>query len=273
MSRTFDGQIGKRLTRSDLAEIEAGTFVAGTELHEQLVSTNDRALELAQSPQLQTHRLPLLIVTNEQTGGRGRGANRWWAAEGSLAFSLLLAAEPSRLPQSRWPQVSLHVGLSVCQAIEDVIAASRPRLKWPNDVYLDRRKVSGILIEIPSVTPRMLVVGIGINVNNAIGEAPAELNGTTIALCEVAAGRLSLADVLTRVLTRLEKNLAAMGSGDDELQRRWRERCLLTDRHIRLELGTRTIEGTCAGIDDEGALVVKTEDGVERCFGGVVTHF
>ncbi len=136
MSRTFDGLTGRRLIQSDLAEVQADTFVGEIELHEQLASTNDRALQVAQSAEFQAGCLPLLIVANEQTGGRGRGTNRWWATEGSLAFSLLLGAEQSRLPQSRWPQVSLHVGLSVCEAIEEVIDTSRPRLKWPNDVYL-----------------------------------------------------------------------------------------------------------------------------------------
>ncbi len=133
--------------------------------------------------------------------------------------------------------------------------------------------MSGILVEIPAVQPRMLVVGIGINVNNAIAQAPPELNGTTIALCEVAARDLSLAHVLKRVLLRLAENLAGIESREADLRQRWRERCLLTQRPVRVELGTRSIEGDCQGIDDEGALIVQTERGVERCFGGVVTEF
>lgn len=270
MSHRLAGQPGRLLSLADLDQVLAETFVQRVEFHEQVRSTNDRALELARA-NAGPH--PLLVVTNQQTGGRGRGTNRWWATAGSLAFSLLLDTELAQIPTRRWPQVSLNAGLAVCEAIEDISEHAAPRLKWPNDVYLNDRKVCGVLVEVTSEARRMLVVGVGLNVNNTSTTAPPELDGSAIAICDVAGQFLSLTTVLTRVLVRLSERFSWIGSRDDELRRRWRERCLLTGRHIRLELGARCAEGVCHGIDDQGALMVQTETGIERCFGGVVTHF
>lgn len=259
-----------KLLEVDLARVQAETFVERVEFHEQLPSTNNRAAELAGST---AGTGPLLVVTNHQTGGRGRGNNRWWASDGSLTFSVLLEADRVRLPPSRWPQVSLHVGLATAEAIEDLIGDCKAGLKWPNDVYLNDRKVCGILVEVPAAAPRMLVVGVGLNVNNTWEDAPPELMSSAITLCEVAGRYLSMPSVLTRVLVRISERLSWIGVRDEELRQRWRARCLLTGRYLRLDLGARCIEGVCQGIDDQGALMVATEDGIECCFGGVVTHF
>lgn len=264
------GQAGQILSPTELDQVQAQTFIERVEFSEELSSTNDRALELAAGGAAAG---PLLVVTNHQTGGRGRGTNQWWASQGSLTFSLLLAADTEQLPPSRWPQVSLIVGLAIGEAIEDLLESHTAQLKWPNDVFLQQRKVCGVLVEIPAVAPRQLVLGVGINVNNKIVAAPPELAQSAIALCEVTGQDLSLSAVLTRVLVRMAERLSWIGSRDEELRQRWRARCMLTGRHLRLEFGSRCLEGVCQGIDDEGALRLETADGIERCFGGVVTQF
>src|SRR4051794_9611453 len=85
----------------DLERISRSGLVAHVEYHESLGSTNDRALELAAS---ETPPLPLLVLTERQVAGRGRGTNRWIAEPGALPFSVLLEAPADRLPPSRWPQ-------------------------------------------------------------------------------------------------------------------------------------------------------------------------
>jgi BirA family biotin operon repressor/biotin-[acetyl-CoA-carboxylase] ligase len=269
MSHDFVGHASQLLSQADLDQVQAETFVECVEFHEQIPSTNDRALQLARA---RASTCPLLVVTNRQTGGRGRGSNRWWASQGSLTFSLLLEADQVQLPPRRWPQVSLHTGLAIAEAIENLIGSCGARLKWPNDVYLENRKVSGVLVEVPAAAPRRLVLGVGLNVNNTLEDAPPELTGLAIALWEVTGQTLSLSSVLTRVLVQISETLSGIGSRDEELCQRWRARCMLTGRKLRVDLGARGIEGVCHGIDHEGALIVKTTDGVERCFGGVVTH-
>lgn len=264
------GGVGQSsLSPTELDQVRAKTFIERVEFFEQTTSTNDRALELAAAGAVAG---PVLVVTNQQTGGRGRGTNRWWASHGSLTFSLLLA-DTDELPPSRWPQASLITGLAIGEAIEELVGAHTAQLKWPNDVYLQQRKVCGVLVEVPASARRQLVLGVGINVNNEAAGAPPDLAESAIAMCEVAGQHLSLALVLTRVLDRISERLSWIGSRDEELRQRWRARCMLTGRPLRLELGARCLEGFCRGIDDEGALLVETANGIERCFGGAVTHF
>lgn len=251
----------------DLERIRAETFVTQIEFHDELPSTNDRALELAEK---RAPLAPLLVLTAAQTAGRGRGSNRWWADGGALTFSLLLQAEAPQLPQRDWPQLSLTAGLAVCEAVEELVEQAT-LLKWPNDVYLRGRKVCGILVEVPRNQQGLLVVGIGINVNNSSRSAPAELQNTVIALCDVGGRQFALNDALRIVLNRLSQRISLIGKRDDELRDCWRRRCLLTGRAVHVDLGVRQVSGICRGIDDQGALLVHTKHGTERCFAGVVT--
>src|SRR5262245_30735712 len=128
----------------DLGRIESCGLVARIDYHESIGSTSDRAIELGV---LDESELPLLVLAESQTAGRGRGVNRWWSAEGALTFSLVLQAPCERLPPDRWPQVALVAGVAVCEALEGLVPQAEVRVKWPNDVYLGSGKVCGILCE------------------------------------------------------------------------------------------------------------------------------
>lgn len=270
---------------TDLDRISQETFVRQIEHHRELASTNDRSLEAASDQEL---RLPLLVLSDRQTAGRGRGANSWWGGEGALTFSLLLQPEPQHLPTSRWPQASLTAGLAVCEALETLLETrmletrietrleTRPgrpdiRLKWPNDVYIGDRKVCGILVETPRGQPGTLVFGIGINVNNSSSTAPKELQGKVASLSDVAGQCFPLVDVLVQVLRLLKERLDWIGTNDTELLARWRSRCYLTERLVQVDTTTRQLTGICQGIDDDGALLLQTDGGTERCFSGIIT--
>lgn len=270
MIDVFGDQEGSQFTAADWDRVLRSTFVRQVEFHREIRSTNDRALELARQAGRQ---YPLLVLAEEQIAGRGRGANRWWAGRGALTFSLLLETQALDLPPRRWPQASLTAGLAVSEAIETMLADRCVQLKWPNDVYVRGRKACGILVEVPPRGDGRVVVGIGINVNNSLREAPPELQATATALCDAAQREFAVIEVLEQVLVRLAERLQGIGRQDEELRNRWRERCLLTGRDVQVKLGGRTVEGTCRGIDEEGALVVDTAHGVERCLAGVVTRF
>jgi BirA family biotin operon repressor/biotin-[acetyl-CoA-carboxylase] ligase len=255
---------------SDLDMICRSTFVEQIEFHPTIDSTNNRALAVAGEPGILTSRL---ILTEVQTGGRGRGANRWWASRGALTFSLLIRTDSVPLPPQRLPLASLTVGLAVCEALEEMLSLPDIRIKWPNDVYIGLRKVGGILIELPPGVPELLVIGIGINVNNSMQRAPDELRSSVIALCDASGNILSLQQVLLPVLVRLQTRLAAVDQHNTELMDHWRSRCLLTNRTVQVVSPARRIEGLCRGIDHEGALLIETQDRLERCFGGTVARF
>ena len=261
-----------------LDQIQAQTFIRRIEYHEQLGSTNDHALQMAGGSEDQ---FPLLVLAKSQTSGRGRGANTWWSKSGSLTFSVLVATEAADLPTQRWPQVSLTVGLAVCEALEEVLALGVPtaslhtlpavQLKWPNDVYVDGKKICGVLVEVPQHCSGKLLLGIGININNSLEDAPAPLQEIAISLCDLTGRRFSLVDVLIRVLQRLASRLEPTTFWDTEVIAGWRQRCFLTGKRIEIDNGTRQTAGSCRGIDDNGALLIETDQIMAPHLAGVVT--
>ena len=262
----------------DLEHIVAETFVACIDYHQEIGSTNDRALGLAREADAQ---FPLLVLADSQTAGRGRGSNQWWSNTGALTFSVMLATEVAGLPTERWPQVSLTVGLAVCEALEEMLARGVPptslptlpavQLKWPNDVYIEGRKICGILVETSREHRGRLLLGIGININNSVDDAPADLQNTATALCDLTGRSFTLTDVLTQVLKQLVIRLHPDDFWNAEIREGWRDRCFLTGKKIQVDLGVRQAEGVCRGIDDDGALLLEVGNEVERHYAGVVT--
>ncbi|MEX0702584.1 MAG: biotin--[acetyl-CoA-carboxylase] ligase [Planctomycetales bacterium] len=252
----------------DLERIRREALLTEVEHHVELASTNDRALARGAED---APPLPLLVLADRQRAGRGRGTNRWWSDAGALTFSVL-AAQPRVAPALR-PQIALVAGLAVARAIGELLPASDPLLKWPNDVYVAGRKACGILVEVPPRHGERVVIGIGVNVNNSFAAAPGDLERIGVALCDVPGGELPLTDVLLAVLARLREELDRFAEQPARLAERWRERCLLTGRFVELVAGERTIRGICAGIDDEGALVLHTEAGPQRFIAGTVARF
>ena len=187
---------------------------------------------------------------------------------------MLLESEALQLTTNFWPMASLAAGLAVAEAIDEILADEvRVGVKWPNDVYARGAKVGGILVETVPRRGGALVVGIGINVNNSIGAAPAEIRQKAIAICDVSDRDVSRAAVLIGVLKHLWYRLSQIRTELGDLHSHWRSRCILTGRSVELDLGQRRISGGCEGIDDDGALLVRTDSGLERYFSGVVTRF
>jgi len=259
------------LSPREVDRIVAESFVEQVEYHAELDSTNSRALQIAHEET--SCGGVTLVFAESQTAGRGRGENRWWSGPGALTFSLLLPGEHLSLSTGEWPTTSLIAGLAVGEAIGQFVSGETAMVKWPNDVYLRGRKVCGILVEATSGARGMLAIGIGVNVNNSLAEAPDELASSAIAVCDVARCEVSRVDLLIAILQRLEKYLRELGSGDIRWQEHWRKRCLLTGRAVQLDAHGGRLVGICRGIDGDGALVLETEAGLTRCLSGVIAHF
>jgi BirA family biotin operon repressor/biotin-[acetyl-CoA-carboxylase] ligase len=250
----------------DLDRIVRESLIAAVDYHETISSTNTRGLELAGNGGL---RLPLLILTNEQSAGRGRGENSWWSTSGALTFSVLLENVTAAIPQPKLPLVSLFTGLAVADALDPFVPPGGLKLKWPNDVYFAGRKLCGILVETAARRTGGIVIGIGVNVNNAVAGAPAALQGLATSLIDVTGHTFDRTDVLIAILKSLAVRLASIDR-QANLPDTWRKRCFLQGKMVQLEIGSRRVTGVCHGIDEQGALLLQTESGLERCYGGVV---
>lgn len=204
-------------------------------VHFRLVdSTNERARGLAArgAPQ------GTLVTAGEQSAGRGRQGRTWTAPAGRALLCSVLLRDPPRL-------LPLAAGVAVAEVVGD-----GARVKWPNDVLVDGRKVAGILVE-GRPQERWAVLGVGINVAVRDQDLPPELRER--------AGTLGLTvdDVeptLSRLLERLERWLAA---AQDAVLEALRERDALLGRQVRWAGGA----GEAAGVDGDGRLVVATGSG------------
>ena len=245
------------------------------EHHTEIGSTNDRALTLCGEAGLL---VPYLILTERQTAGRGRGANRWWSSDGALMFSVVIDAKDYALPESRWPQISLTVGVAVCETLAVLANSTNERaahsvgLKWPNDVWLNNRKVCGILVEIPPTRCGRLVIGIGLNVNNSFATAPAELSLIATSLGDETGMTFDRTSVLTTLLQQLDRDLKRLANAEESLIETWQSRCVLRGRMVSLDSGQRIVTGLCLGIAADGALRLQSPNGEQRFYGGVIRN-
>ena len=162
-----------------------------------------------------------LIVAESQTKGRGRGANRWWSSEGALTFSMILSTKSYEVTENRLPLVSLTVGLSICQIVRQMLPSAAVGLKWPNDVYVDERKLCGILIEAPFQDH--LVVGVGLNVNNTFHQAPMDVRHLGIALVDISNMEYDRRDILKRLITQIETQLKRLSHDCVRLTSEWKK--------------------------------------------------
>lgn len=190
----------------DLNRVRAETFVQHIEYHDHLTSTNDeakaRCLDVDVNP-------PLLVLTDRQTSGRGRGSHQWWASTGALTFSLVIDPQELGFTHDVWPRISLTIGLAICEAIDARIPQAEVGLKWPNDVFLNGRKICGVLIEVSQKPVERLIIGIGLNVNNSLRDAPDELSSIATSIVDETQQPESLTDwiigILGQVSTQLDR--------------------------------------------------------------------
>ena len=156
----------------NVQRITAETFVAKVECHSVIASTNDTAKQRAADAGCP---LPLLVLADRQTAGRGRQSNRWWSDAGSLTFSVVVGAGQSRDNRSTPGLESLSAAIAVVEAVAPALPGRDLGICWPNDVIVSGRKLAGILVEV--LGNRRQVIGIGVNVNNHLQLAPDDVRG------------------------------------------------------------------------------------------------
>ena len=262
-------------SNQDLYRIVEETFIRHADYYDVLSSTNDRAIQVL--PEWRK-KLPALIIAGRQTAGRGRGENKWFAGCGALTFSILVEYEKSKNFRRVWPRLSMWTAIALRSALAECLPQEKVQLKWPNDVFVNGCKVSGILVEIHKKQPDLAVVGIGINVNNSLPESfPLSKNQgwarQAISMYQVANSEFSLLDVLLGTLRQIENRWQDSQMWLSSLGAEWGKHCFLTGKTICWSSGTREISGVCCGIDDEGAISIAVNGQRERCFGGVIKYY
>ena len=217
-------------------------------------STNDVARDSARQKDADG----LVVLAESQRHGRGRLGRRWLSPpRTNVLMSVLLIDAHGQLPHEA---VTIAAGLATAEGI-DQIAKVSCRLRWPNDVLLDGKKVAGVLVE-ASRCPAggAVVIGIGVNVN--AGPPPSRVAHPAGCLADQAGGALERIEVVRAILRRLDDWVAEVGDGRlDELKRAWLGRCGMIHHRVTLQCGPRRHTGRVMDIDPLEGLILCGDHG------------
>ncbi len=208
---------------------------------EEVGSTNDIALGMAKHGASEG----TVILARCQTKGRGR-RGRVWVAKPDESIIMSVVLRPNT-PPGRHSELALMAGVAVAECLEQKCNLC-PSLKWPNDVFVGDRKITGILVE---SEPRAAIVGIGLNVLQS--SFPPELSDTaTSVLIEHGA----CAEIETLTTAILEHLFSTYTLGFEEIRTRWQKYMWGLGSHVAVETENTVLSGTIIGIDYDGALLI-----------------
>lgn len=208
----------------------------------------------------------LVVLSEEMSSGRGRSGRSWTATPGGLWFTLVLTPpRPANLQI-----LSLGVGSSIAKALKELYEI-KAVVKWPNDVLVEEKKISGILIEGEKSLSVALFVGVGVNVNN---EIPKELRDKAISIKEVLTHQVPRAPLLAKILQEIEETyFKLLNEKTDEILREWRVLTGTLGRKVKVITEKEIIEGVAVDVTSDGSLIVEDATGVKHViYAGDVIH-
>lgn len=208
-----------------------------------------------------------VVFAQTQKKGRGRIKRKWISPKGGIYFSLLL--KPYFLLVQEVPQITLLIALGCIRGIKKATGVECS-VKWPNDIYLEGKKLGGILCEMSAEADRVnfVVVGIGINVNSK--DIPIE--ATSLLLNSNK--KVSRVEIAKRILEEIEIcYLQAQHQGFSNLLKEWDKFCFLWGKRIKVQVLDKQIIGEAVGIDEKGYLLLRKDSGlIERITSGDVSR-
>jgi len=258
------------LHADDLLARLGKTKVIGRDIRvfEQTTSTNDVIEKLARDGVKEG----AVVFAESQTKGRGRLGRKWISPERKgLWFSVLL--RPDLRPQEA-TQLTVASATALRRAIQSETGL-HPEIKWPNDILIGGKKVAGILTELNAELDRVrhVILGIGVDVNLGPGEFPPELRKLATSLKIESGKMISRSGLATAILRELDRDYARIGGGGfAEVADEWEAHCQTIGCNVTIQTGERRIRGRAESLDEDGALLLRTEHGhLERVTGGDVT--
>lgn len=247
-------------------ELSARVLGRRLEIHEELRSTNGRALQCTDEPDAHG----LVVLAEWQASGRGRLARSWHSPKGaSVLLSVLLRLDP-HCSSARC--ILLWSALAACDAIEQA-SGVRPLIKWPNDLVVSGLKLAGILIESKPVgLQRAFVIGIGVNCLQHAGHFPPEIRGIATSLdmeSPSAVDRLAVTRAMIASLDEWLERSARMTA--EQIKRAWLERAVPLGTRLHLDSGGRRFSGRIIELDPEAGILMELEHGGRRLFDPYTT--
>lgn len=234
------------------------------EAYDELDSTNAEARRRAEAGEGG----PVWITAAVQTAGRGRRGRAWSTSRGNLAATLLTLTDR---PPAEAAQLSFVAALAACDLADTCLGPGAARLKWPNDVLVHGKKAVGILVESGARPDGRLWLAVGIGVN--LAHAPQDVERPATAFAEHMAGPppepAAALEVLATSFERWRSRWATQGF--PPIAAGWSERATGIGQRCEARLPNRTLSGVAEGLDPDGALRLRLDDGgLERITAGDV---
>jgi BirA family transcriptional regulator, biotin operon repressor / biotin---[acetyl-CoA-carboxylase] ligase len=256
-----------RLTADDIkARLKSKLIGSEILVFEETASTNDVVEHLAKSGA----REGLVVFAESQTRGRGRRGRAWVSPRGKgLWFSVLL--RPA-LPPSAASRITVAASVAVARAIWQNCGVDA-RIKWPNDVIVNGKKLAGILTELRAEADEILlaILGIGIDVNCEREDFSSDLADIATSLELETGNAQDRVGLAAQVLTALDECYWVALTDFETIADEWAKLCTTLGKHIVVTMGERRIEGFAQALDGDGALLLRRDSGqVERILGGDV---
>ena len=232
---------------------------------EETGSTNDVAAQLGRAGVAGG----LVIFAERQTAGRGRLGRKWEsAAQKGLWFSLL---QRPAFALADWSRLTTWAAVGIARGLEEALPGCRAAVKWPNDIYLGGKKAVGILCESVAGPGGYAVVGIGVNVNQTRADFPEELLAKATSLREAAGEGIASLDrhaVAAALLRALDALYPALEADFASVVAEAQARSFLVGRRITVHAPQETYEATAEGLEADGSLRVRCDDGRTRLVSG-----
>jgi BirA family transcriptional regulator, biotin operon repressor / biotin---[acetyl-CoA-carboxylase] ligase len=232
-------------------------------------STNDVAKEAARSGAVEG----TVVITDEQTAGRGRLGRTWLAPAGSSALMSLVVRPP--LSTEAVFRLTMLTGSAVAAAVETVTGLTAG-VKWPNDVFVNGRKVAGILSEASLIEGRVdfVVIGIGMNVNADLSVFD-EIAATATSLSSEVGRPVDRTETICQTLLELERRYlplcgdalpraetaTSLARWQESIYQEWRSWLITCGQWVSVDDGRTVVEGLAEDVDVDGALLVRLADG------------
>ncbi len=235
--------------------------------YDRIDSTNQKARELAASG------CPhgLLVLADEQFNGRGRLGRKWFSPGGSGVF-MSVVLRPDLHP-SHAQKLVIIGSLAVLRAVR-AITGIDVKIKWPNDLVAEGKKVCGIMVEMNAEMDRInwAVMGIGLNVNTT--EFPLEIIEQAASLKSITGTAYSRAQMVLTICHELEDLFIQLTENNDfpSIMEEYRESSIVTGKRVRVMQNHKSVEGEAKGFDDEGTLLLMMDDGsTEKIIAGDIS--
>ena len=201
-----------------------------------------------------------LIIAERQSAGKGRLGREWFSPAGGIWLSIILYPQ---LPPSYIPRITLMTAVAVVKAI-NICTQIESQIKWPNDILINEKKVCGILTEMSAELDiiNWVVVGIGINANIDHRKFPEDIHENTISLKEVLGKEVLRVRMVQIFLQEFERYYESLKRREfSSILKEWKLYSHTLGRKIRVDMGERIVTGEAVNINEEGALILKKEDG------------